>query len=426
MPALSPIVRLDHAFLSQLADWLVVLVAITLPWSTTATGICIAAWLVVLLPTLDVASVRRELTSAPGGLPVVLWCLGLIGMLWAGVDWTERFQALAGFHRLLIIPLLLVQFRHSDHGNRVIFGFLISSAIVLVVSYILIMAPGLTPRGKVVGIAVHDDIFQGSIFIICGFGALGYAATEGFKRHMLPAFVSIAIAALFLANFLFVPVFSRIVLAVAPVLAGLLGWRLSRWRGLLGAFVLAAALSVAFWFTSPSLRAHVYNSLDEFREYNTENTATSIGRHVAFLKESLAIISSAPLIGHGTGSIAEEFRQVTSGKNGAAAVPTVNPHNQTFAVAIQIGLIGAIVLWSMWIAHIRLFGSEGITTWFGTVIVVENIVSSAVHSHLFDFANGWLYVFGVGVLGGMVLRRQNKLWVAAPPMSGTHDIRCAH
>ena len=426
MPALSPIVRLDHAFLSQLADWLVVLVAITLPWSTTATGICIAAWLVVLLPTLDVASVRRELTSAPGGLPVVLWCLGLIGMLWAGVDWTERFQALAGFHRLLIIPLLLVQFRHSDHGNRVIFGFLISSAIVLVVSYILIMAPGLTPRGKVVGIAVHDDIFQGSIFIICGFGALGYAATEGFKRHMLAAFVSIAIAALFLANFLFVPVFSRIVLAVAPVLAGLLGWRLSRWRGLLGAFVLAAALSVAFWFTSPSLRAHVYNSLDEFREYNTENTATSIGRHVAFLKESLAIISSAPLIGHGTGSIAEEFRQVTSGKVGAAAVPTVNPHNQTFAVAIQIGLIGAIVLWSMWIAHIRLFGSEGITAWFGTVIVVENIVSSAVHSHLFDFANGWLYVFGVGVLGGMVLRRQSKLWVAPPPMSGTHDIRCAH
>ena len=426
MPALSLSVRLDHAFLLRLADWLVVLVAITLPWSTTATGLCIAAWLVVLLPGLDLRSVRRELAGAPGGLPVMLWCLGLVGMMWAGVDWTERFDGLAGFHRLLVIPLLLAQFRRSDHGNRVICGFLISSAIVLVVSYILIIAPGLTPRGKVVGIAVHDDIFQGSIFIICGFGALGYAAIKGFKRHMLAAFASIAIAALFLANFLFVPVFSRIVLAVTPVLAGLLGWRLSRWRGLLGAFVLAAALSVASWFTSPSLRAHVYNSLDEFREYNTENTATSIGRHVAFLKESLAIISSAPLIGHGTGSIAEEFRQVTSGKNGAAAVPTVNPHNQTFAVAIQIGLIGAIVLWSMWIGHIRLFRGEGIIAWLGTVVVVENIVSSAVHSHLFDFANGWLYVFGVGVLGGMVLRQQSKSWVAAPAMSETNDTRCAH
>ena len=87
---------------------------------------------------------------------------------------------------------------------------------------------------------------------------------------------------------------------------------------------------------------------------------------------------------------------------------TVNPHNQTFAVAIQIGLLGAIVLWSMWIAHLRLFRGEGGIAWFGTVLVVETIVSSTVHSHLFDFANGWLYVFGVGVLGGMALRQQTK------------------
>jgi hypothetical protein len=346
-------------------------------------------------------------------------------MIWAGVDWTQRFEGLAGFHRLLVIPLLLAQFRRSDHGDRVICGFLLSSAIVLVVSYILIIAPGLSPRDKVVGIPVHDDIFQGSIFIICGFGALGYAATAAIKRQLLVAFTFVVIAALFLANFLFVPIFSRIVLAVVPVLAGLLGWRLSRWRGLLGTFVLAVALSVAFWFASPNLRAHVYNSLDEFREYNARNTATSIGRHVAFLNESLEIISSAPLIGHGTGSIAEEFRQVTSAKNGAAGVATVNPHNQTFAVAIQIGLIGAIVLWSMWIAHIRLFHSEGIVAWLGTVVVVENIVSSTVHSHLFDFTNGWLYVFGVGVLGGMVLRQRSKSWVATPQVSETpHDIRC--
>jgi hypothetical protein len=67
---------------------------------------------------------------------------------------------------------------------------------------------------------------QRSIFIICGFGALGYAATGVFKRNGLAAFASVAIAGLFLANFLFVPVFSRIVLVVAPVFAGLLGWRL--------------------------------------------------------------------------------------------------------------------------------------------------------------------------------------------------------
>ena len=36
----------------------------------------------------------------------------------------------------------------------------------------------------------------------------------------------------------------------------------------------------------------------------------------------------------------------------APARLTNNPHNQTFAVAIQLGLVGALVLWAMWIAHL--------------------------------------------------------------------------
>lgn len=83
---------------------------------------------------------------------------------------------------------------------------------------------------------------------------------------------------------------------------------------------------------------------------------------------------------------------------------TVNPHNQTFAVAIQLGVVGAIALWAMWIAHLALFRGLGIVAWFGLLVVLENILSSAAHSHLFDFNSGWLYVFGTGVLGGMMLR----------------------
>jgi O-antigen ligase len=36
-------------------------------------------------------------------------------------------------------------------------------------------------------------------------------------------------------------------------------------------------------------------------------------------------------------------------------------------------------------------------------VVAQNIVSSLFNSHLFDFNQGWFYVFGVGVLGGTVL-----------------------
>jgi len=61
----------------------------------------------------------------------------------------------------------------------------------------------------------------------------------------------------------------------------------------------------------------------------------------------------------------------------------------------------------MWIAHFPLFRSCGITAWLGTVIVVDNVVCSTVHSQLFDFNNGWLYVFGV-ILGGTVLQESAR------------------
>jgi O-antigen ligase len=215
------------------------------------------------------------------------------------------------------------------------------------------------------------------------------------------------LAILFLANFGFASI-SRSALVVAPVLAILLGWWLFRWKGILGACVIAIIIGAGFWVASPALRTRVHESVDEMHQYLTTNAATSLGLHTAWAKDSLEIIALAPIIGHGTGSIPEQFRRITAQHGGDASFATVNPHNQTFAVAIQVGIAGALVLWAMWIAHVRLFRGDGMFTWIGIVLVTENIVSSITASHLFDFANGWLYVFGIGVLGGMVLREQER------------------
>jgi hypothetical protein len=398
----------DRSLFVRLADCAAVAVAVALPWSTSAVGIAIAVWLVVLLPTLSAASVKRELATAAGGLPVVLWCLGVIGMLWADVSWHDRFSGLDSFHRLLAIPLLLAQFRHSENGICVILGFFISSITVLLASYILILVLGHSGHPPH-GVPVHDTIFQGALFLICGFGALGYAASASGKqaRHW-PSAIFVT-GAVFLINFAFVTA-SRIALAVAPLLLLLLGWRLFRWKGILLAVMLAVMVGSAMWFASPVLRYRLAQTVLETQEYRESNKATSIGEHTAFLKESLAIIASAPIIGHGTGSIAEEFRRITVGKAGASAMPTINPHNQTFAVAIQLGLVGAIALWAMWIAHLALFTGQSTIAWLGLVVIVENVLSSTVHSHLFDFNHGWLYVFATGVLGGTILReRANAL-----------------
>jgi len=399
----------DLAALVNIADWLAVGVAVSLPWSTSATGVLVALWLIALLPTLNWDQVRRELETAAGGLPVLFWLFGAAGMLWADVSWSERIGALGAFHRLLIIPPLLAQFRRSEHGIWVLYGFFASAICLLVASYGLALLPGLPWRGRSFGVPVKDYVLQGEIFLICASALIDRASENGRAGQWHLAFGLAALAILFfLANILFVAT-GRTVLLILPALALLFGWRQAGWKGLLGAVVAGGVLFNAVWFASPYLRGRLNNSVVQFWAYRASDEDNATGEHLEFLRKSLQITTTAPVIGHGTGSIPEQFRHVVAGQTGTSSPAPTNPHNQTFAVAIQLGLMGAAVLWAMWMAHFIMFSGVGFAAWVGTVVVVENVVSSSVNSHLFDFTQGWLYVFGAGVAGGMVLRDRDFL-----------------
>jgi hypothetical protein len=397
----------DARVLQSLADWLAVGVAISLPWSTSATGILIVLWLLAVLPSLELAAIKRELLTAAGGLPVLLWGLATLGLIWADVSWGERLGGYTPFHRLLVIPLLLAQFRRSGHGMRVLIGFFASVAVVLIVSWLLVLFPGLPRRTSEYGVPVKDYILQSGNFLICAFVLLELAIDDSRVGRWRSVAVYVAMAVLFLANITFVAT-GRTALLVAPVLALLLGWRQFRWKGLVGAALLYCIFGGAVALESTYLKARLVTSVNEVHAFEKSNALNSTSAHLQFLKESLKFVVSAPIIGHGTGSIAEQFRMAAAGKTGAAGIASVNPHDQILAVGIQLGVVGIAVLVAMWVAHGMLFRGAGLTAWIGIVVVVQNVMSSLVNSHLFDFTQAWLYIFGVGVAGGMALRERDS------------------
>jgi hypothetical protein len=59
----------------------------------------------------------------------------------------------------------------------------------------------------------------------------------------------------------------------------------------------------------------------------------------------------------------------------------------------------------MWVAHLLLFRGGEFAAWVGLVVVVQNIAGSLFNSHVFDFTHGWGYVLGVGIAGGVMLKR---------------------
>ena len=67
-----------------------------------------------------------------------------------------------------------------------------------------------------------------------------------------------------------------------------------------------------------------------------------------------------------------------------------------------------IVLYGMWFVHLLLFRGGSLAAWIGLLVVAQNVLSSLFNSHLFDFHEGWMYVLGVGVAGGMVLKTSSR------------------
>jgi len=410
-PAITPertfggfIDRVRHG---EIADWLVVAVAVSLPWSTSATSILIALWLIAVLPSLDVASVRREAMTPAGGLPLLLWGLAVVGMLWADVDWSERIQGLRGYHKLLLVPLLLAQFRRSERARWAILGFFISALALLALSW-LTPHPGLWGRAKAdIGVPVKDYVAQSGIFAACALGLLGQAVEWSRARRVQLALAASFAAAVFAANIVYVAT-ARATLIVVAILLLLFGFRQFGWKGMLAVGLLGGVLASLSWVSSPYLRGRVTQVIEEVQEYRESSATTSFGLRLEFWKRSIAFVAEAPLVGHGTGAIAALFRRSATGDTGTTAVVTSNPHNQILTVATQLGILGAVALIAMWIAHLALFHERTLAAWFGLIVVASNIVSSLFNSHLFDFTQGWFYVFGVGMLGGVVLGRKNQ------------------
>ncbi len=231
------------------------------------------------------------------------------------------------------------------------------------------------------------------------FGAAVYLWRANLKR---PAVALIVLSVAFLCNMAFV-VSSRTVWICLPFLLLLFALLHFKLRGALIVLAIAVVAGAVFWASSPYLRLRASDVAVEYEEYHEQSASTSTGLRLEYLAQSRSSLSKKHrLIGNGTGSTKTLFERDAVGKQGVSAEIIGNPHNQTLNVAVQWGLLGCIVLYAMWLAHLKMFLTPGLVSWIGLAAVVENFVSSLFNSHLFDFGEGWIYVLAVGVAGGML------------------------
>ena len=275
----------------------------------------------------------------------------------------------------------------------------------MAMSFIVAFDPRLALKsGAAYGVPVKNYIDQSQEFALCAV-ALAYPIITFLraKRNSLAALL-IAVSLGFVVNMMFVIV-SRTALVTMPIMLAVFALLHLKWRSIVIILCVASIAVGLAWATSPHLRSITATFLGDYEIYKERNEATSIGLRLEFWRKSLRFFADAPVVGHGTGSTRGLFEQAAQGPAGLASSEVIgNPHNQTLNVAVQWGAIGGAILCAMWLLHLLLFRGDDLANWIGLLVVVQNIFTSLFNSHLFDFHEGWMYVLGVGVAGGMVLK----------------------
>jgi O-antigen ligase len=394
----------DPAAWVATTDVFFILVAVSLPWSTSLVAIFAVAALITMVPFFDAKTFLEILKRPVSFLPVALFLLAAAGTLWSDAPWGERLYSVGPAAKLLMVPVLFYHFERTARGLQVFVAFLVSCVLLMAMSWLVAFDPHLALKpGAEYGVPVKNYIDQSQEFALCAV-ILAYPVISLLRAERpVAALLLGAIVLSFLVNMAFVVV-SRTALVTIPVMLAVFAFLHLRWKTSVIIFCTALALSALAFAASPKLRWTIETFSRDYTLYKEENRATSMGLRLEYWQKSLRFVANAPVLGHGTGSTQRLFEQAAVGQVGAAADVVRNPHNQTLNVAIQWGVFGVILLYAMWSSHLWLFRGDGLMAWIGLMVVVQNFFTSLFNSHIFDFNEGWMYVLGVGIAGAAMLK----------------------
>jgi len=407
----------DRALWTTIADVFAILAALSLPWSTSLVAIFVPCWLGAVAWVMDWRAYGRLLKQPICCLPFALVGLAIIGTLWSDATWGARLYAIGPTLKLLVLPGLFYHFERSARGIWVFVAFLVSCALLMAMSWIVAYDPSLSlkpSQSDARGVFVKNYIDQSQEFALCAV-ALIYPFMRSVRAEKFWPSLLLGLLAVCLFDTMAFIVASRSAIVTMPVMLAAVALVHLRRRTSLIIMGVMVALVGLLWITTTDLRWGPKRLLKDYYLYKTEQSVTSIGLRLEFWKKSLQFFSEAPVIGHGTGSLPGLFEQAATNYSDSDRSKIIsNPHNQTLNVAVQWGTIGVVMLYAMWLVHLLLFRGEGLVAWIGLLVVVQNIFTSLFNSHLFDFHEGWMYVLGVGVAGGMTLAARQRGLPTAP------------
>jgi len=395
--------------------------AFMIPVSTSGQAIALSIFVLFAILTVEREEWLVTFATPAAAVPVGLFLLILIGMSWSPTPFAPG-GGVTHYAKLLLIPVAMACAFTPREALQIGYGFLAGCLVVLVLSFLsffILLPPPF--RHAMDGVPLKDNAVQSGCFALCAFALAlgGVRVWVGGNRRRATAMIILAL--IFLAD-IFMIFISKTGVLMTAALVGLFvihaeGWR----RFLLVAAPIALVVAIALWSSAPAHRRLAEIATDihavDGDKGSSEPTLSTASR-LDFWSKAVAFIKEAPLFGHGTGSTKSLYQSLEATRPSPYGEAVPDPHNQFFAIAIQVGLVGGAILLAMWAVHFSMFIGRSFASALGQAVVIQNFIGSLFNSHLSTVTQGMLYCLAVGLLGGIVQRARHRTLIAKNLRSG--------
>ena len=395
-------------YFQGLSQIFAVLTAFALPLSTAALMIFFTAAVLCSLLAGNWFEKYLTLHYNPMALMFILFfALFLIGLSYTTVQWPIALHTITKYSKFLLGFFLFSIFRHEKTAHFAFFAFLLAASLTLLFSLLKYFGHwDLLHRFVSDSGIFKDHIFTGFLLAFSSycFAVFAFSIKNAWRWLFVVLFMLAAFNVLFinLGRSGYVVLFSLFLLFVSQQLG---------WKGLLAGLLISIFLGGSLLFLPANFKERFNLTHSEINQYKQGTFATSVGLRLEFYHNSFKLLKKHPWIGTGTGSFAQDYLSVLSDKHFA----TQNPHNEYLNIAVQFGLLGIMVLLSLFIVHAwTSFRLQGLHQYFAQAVLVSIVVGSLFNSWLMDLAQGCFYVIFTALFFAALPYKSDKL---SPPIN---------
>ncbi len=368
-----------------IGSYIVILLILTLPFSTALTVVFSAALLLLWISSAQFVSLPIFVTQNP----LALFALLLFFYLAFGVTYSTNspesaFSTLSKYRELLLLIILPPFFQSESTRQWAWNAFIIASVMTLLGSYAIYfgfidyMQPTMDP-------CIKNRITHSLLVAFFAFFCAHKSLQAGKYRLLYIALIILCIHNLF---FLVSGRTGQLIFLLLMML-----FYIQRFPTKKAALLITATVTLLLVFITCSDRANRINEgfsqTQDYLHSESGGTNSSEGQRLTFWKHSLTLIAETPWLGHGTGSYPVEYARVAAKTD----IASNNPHNEYLMITVQTGIAGLLLflafLFSQYQCSLKLANEY---KWLAQGILVALATNSLFNSTMLDFTEGHWFI----------------------------------